>query len=227
MHAGVEDFPHAVTIFRGKRTVSTHHHSPVTLGFDSYGGNLETQWLQRLLQDFPISLFLMVATMRFLVMDLVVFLVSNPFTINRTDPWMGEIQFFIDALDRAVPGQSETEVIINRFPINLQLQPGPYFTNRINYTGIYSILGLQFDMNFRVQCSKNYYGPNCKTFCAPRQNVYTCDSEGRVVCIQNNRDPATKCTTILSVSGGKNVAAAGLKIGEYLFPLSFLFMLIN
>ena len=30
-----------------------------------------------------------------------------------------------------------------------------------------------------------------------------------------------------TVSGGKNVAAAGLKIGEYLFLLSFLFMLIN
>ena len=29
------------------------------------------------------------------------------------------------------------------------------------------------------------------------EGVYTCDSEGRVVCIQDNRDPTTSCTDCL------------------------------
>ena len=52
-------------------------------------------------------------------------------------------------------------------------------------------------MSFRVQCSENYYGPNCTTFCEPVEGGYTCDSEGRVVCIQENHDPTTNCTTCL------------------------------
>ena len=118
----------------------------------------------------------------------------------------GKIQFFVDALDRAVSasGLGETEVFINRFPIDIQLQPGPNFTDRGNYTGIYNISGLQFDISFRVQCSENFYGPNCTTFCAPLQGVYTCGSEGRVVCILNNRDPATNCSTMISSKHNNN-----------------------
>ena len=94
----------------------------------------------------------------------------------------GRIQFFIDALDRAV-WSNETEVIINRFPIYLELQLGANFTERTAYTGIYNIPGLGFDMSFRVQCSENYYGPNCTTFCEPIEGVYRCDGEGRGICL--------------------------------------------
>ena len=111
----------------------------------------------------------------------------------------GRIQFFIDALDRAVDmgtsGLDEMEVIINRFPIDLELSPGPSFTERRTYTGIYNISGLGFDISFRVLCSENYYGPDCDTFCEPVEGVYTCDSEGIIVCVQHNRDPTTSCAT--------------------------------
>ena len=108
----------------------------------------------------------------------------------------GRIQFFIDALDNAgIPG--ETEVIISRFPINLELNPGSSFAERTTYTGIYSISGLGFDMSFRVQCSENYYGADCNTFCIPLEEVYTCNNEGMAVCGEANRDPATNCTTCL------------------------------
>ena len=53
------------------------------------------------------------------------------------------------------------EVLINRFPIDIELELGANFTERTTYTGIYNISGLGFDMSFRVQCSENYYGPNC------------------------------------------------------------------
>ena len=89
------------------------------------------------------------------------------------------------------------EAIISRFPIDLELELGMNFTERTTYTGIYSISGLGFDMSFRVQCSENYYSPNCATFCEPVEGVYTCDSEGRVVCAALNLDPATNCMMCL------------------------------
>ena len=89
-------------------------------------------------------------------------------------PLQGRTQFFIDVLDRANKDKNETEAIINCFPIDLELSPGPSFTERTTYTGIYNISGLGFDMSFRVQCSENYYGPDCNTFCIPLEAVYTC-----------------------------------------------------
>ena len=87
---------------------------------------------------------------------------------------------------------NETRAIINRFPINLELTPGPNFTERTTYTGIYNISGLGFDMSFRVQCSENYYGPNCTTRC---DGVYTvtCDGEGKPTCLLDNQTSTTFC----------------------------------
>ena len=102
-------------------------------------------------------------------------------------------------MDRVVSHrqQFEMEAIINRFPIDLELELGASFTERTTYTGIYNIPGLGFDMSFRVQCSENYYGPNCTTFCESVEGVYTCDNEGRVVCVYVNRDPTTSCAACL------------------------------
>ena len=91
----------------------------------------------------------------------------------------------------------ETEAIINRFPIDLELELGTSFTEKTTYTGIYNMSGLGFDMSFRLQCSENYYGPNCTTFCDPVEGVYTCDSKGRAVCIHDNQDPTKSCTECL------------------------------
>ena len=52
-------------------------------------------------------------------------------------------------------------------------------------------------MSFRVQCLEDYYGPDCTTFCLPLESVYICDSEGRFVCLEENRDPDTNCTSCL------------------------------
>ena len=68
------------------------------------------------------------------------------------------MQFFIDAVAMVKgPGvtRNEMEAFINRFPINLELTPGPNFTERTTYTGTHNIPGLGFNMSFRVQCSAN------------------------------------------------------------------------
>ena len=70
------------------------------------------------------------------------------------------IKLFVDALDKAVRS-GRTEVLINDFPIDIELTLGADFSKRTTYTGICNISGVEFDMSFRVQCSENYYGPNC------------------------------------------------------------------
>ena len=108
------------------------------------------------------------------------------------------MQFFIDALDRASPGRSgEIEVLIDRFSIDLELELGAAFTARVNYTGIYNISDVEFDLSFRVQCSENYYGPDCTAFCIPLADVYECNDQGQFVCLKENREPSTNCTTCL------------------------------
>ena len=107
----------------------------------------------------------------------------------------GRIQFFIEASDAPVAG-GETELVIDRFRIDLdQLQLGADFTGRTRYTNsIFNTPDDSIDLSFRVQCSENYYGPNCTTFCEPVEGVYTCDNEGRIVCV-GSRNLATNCTT--------------------------------
>ena len=124
----------------------------------------------------------------------------------------GRIQFHVDVIDRRIPnsGISETLAIINRFPINLELTLGASFTERTTYTGIYNISDLGFDMSFRVQCSENYFGPNCTTFCKPTEGVYTCDSEGRVICIHDGQDLATNCMACLQGWNSKTNCATCL-----------------
>ena len=110
----------------------------------------------------------------------------------------------------ATSGINETLAIINRYPIDLELTLGATFTERTTYTGIYNLSGLGFDMNFRVQCSENYYGPNCTTFCEPMEGVYTCDSEGKIVCLHDGQDLATNCMACLQGWNSKTNCATCL-----------------
>ena len=111
-----------------------------------------------------------------------------------------DIQFYIKALDRVEShGPEDLTYPINHFLIDLELELGAAFTERTTYTGIYNISGLGFDMSFRVQCSENYYGPNCTIFCESVQNLYiTCGSGGSRICLQSGQDPATDCATCIT-----------------------------
>lgn len=77
----------------------------------------------------------------------------------------GRTQFLLDAIDKAVTkstsGLEETEALIDRFPIDLELRVGPTFTQQTRYTGIYNLATI--DVSFRVECSVHYLGSNCTT----------------------------------------------------------------
>ena len=63
---------------------------------------------------------------------------------------------------KSTSGLDETEAIIDRFPIDLELRVGPTFTRRKSYTGIYNLMTL--DISVRVECSIHYSGSNCTKF---------------------------------------------------------------
>ena len=105
----------------------------------------------------------------------------------------GRIQLHIDAIDRA-QNISEMMAIIDRFPIDLELDLGANFTQRASYFGVYNVS--QLDMSFKVKCSKNYYGPDCTKLCEPVE-MYSCDSDGDRICSSANYDISTDCTTCL------------------------------
>ena len=107
----------------------------------------------------------------------------------------GRIQLHIDVLDRA-QGPDESQKIIDRFPIDLELQLGANFTQQRNYTGLYNISKL--GMSFKVECSQHFYSADCTKFCLPVEGQYFCESDGSSLCIQANRDPSTLCTSCLS-----------------------------
>ena len=106
----------------------------------------------------------------------------------------GRIQILVNAVDRINNNQApnETEGIIDRFLINLdQLQLGADLTEQTTYDGIHNIS--QLAISFQVQCSENYYGSDCTTFCEAVEGVYNCDSNGSIVCVEENRNSSTSC----------------------------------
>lgn len=62
-------------------------------------------------------------------------------------------------MTKSTSGLEETDTLIDRFPIDLELEPGPNFTRRKTFSGIYNLMTV--DISFRVECSKNYLGSRC------------------------------------------------------------------
>ena len=59
---------------------------------------------------------------------------------------------------KSTSGLDETEALIDRFPIDLELRVGATFTKK-RYSGIYNLTTL--DVSFRVECSVHYLGSSC------------------------------------------------------------------
>ena len=102
------------------------------------------------------------------------------------------MQFYILTYDR-IADPDVRFVVVDRVPIDLQLNLSTEFTERRTYSGIHNIS--QFDMSFRLsgQCEENYYGPQCALFCSEVAGVSTCDSDGNIVCDNPEGDPQNNC----------------------------------
>jgi len=74
--------------------------------------------------------------------------------------------------------------LIDRVIVDKILGVSTVFSSVVSYSGRYNAATLQ--LSFRVQCSQNFYGSDCTTFCEPQSSDtlghFTCDSNGNRVC---------------------------------------------
>ena len=80
--------------------------------------------------------------------------------------------------------------------VTITLTPSSSFTSRRAYTGIHG--NSRIELSFRVQCSSDFYGSNCATYCVPRDDSvghYSCGSNGEKICLSGWSEPASDCTT--------------------------------
>ncbi|XP_064403188.1 uncharacterized protein LOC135348781 isoform X2 [Halichondria panicea] len=109
----------------------------------------------------------------------------NPLPVSKTDftVWTGRIQFFIEALDSALPN------IIDSLLIDLDnLQLGADFTEEMMFTGVHNISHMT--MSFRVECSPGFCGHDCTTIPQNNPRVVTCQADGTLTCTDNRLDPS-------------------------------------
>ena len=99
---------------------------------------------------------------------------------------------------------------MDRLLIDLELNRSSEFTGRRTYHGSLGIA--QFDLSFRVagECAVNYYGPECNIFCSGVEGLYTCGSEGNIVCVDSNRNPESNCTECLEEGRDPDNNCAGI-----------------
>ena len=128
------------------------------------------------------------------------------YNIHKTYP-QGSIQLAVQAWDQ--DNGNDPADIIDTFHIDVIMNNTntPTFSDRMIFTGIYN--HGNFELSFRLNCTQNYFGPDCATFCIERDSQlghYTCGSDGSFVCREGYADPSTNCTRCVSTICG---AASG------------------
>ena len=76
------------------------------------------------------------------------------------------------------------------------LEPSTGFTTAADYVGVNNRVTV--NMRFRVDCSTNYFGNDCNTFCVAMNNDvnghYICNSDGSIQCLAGFEQPENNCT---------------------------------
>ena len=138
----------------------------------------------------------------------------------------GRAQFYIVVYHFCRTGCPDGEVV-DRLLIDLELNRSSEFTGRRTYHGSLGIA--QFDLSFRVagECAVNYYGPECNIFCSGVEGLYTCGSEGNIVCVDSNRNPESNCTECLEEGRDPdNCSSMSLQLVCMTVQLSIIFLRI-
>ena len=80
--------------------------------------------------------------------------------------------------------------------VTISRTPSSSFTSRRAYYGVHG--NSRIELSFRVQCKTNFYGSNCATYCAARDDSgghYRCGSNGEKLCLSGWSDPTRNCIT--------------------------------
>ena len=77
----------------------------------------------------------------------------------------------------------------------IMLTPNSSFTSRSAYSGTNG--NIMIELSFRLQCTSNFYGSDCATYCVPRddsEGYYNCGPNGERICLSGWGDPSRNCT---------------------------------
>ena len=113
----------------------------------------------------------------------------------------GSCQVAIRSLDDDYPLSDDDLIDIVVFNINIT--PSNEWVSMENRHGFYNRATVSAE--FRVDCSVNYYGTDCSTYCVPTDNSqghYICNSNGGKVCLSG----------WTNISGGQNCLTRMLTI---------------
>ena len=80
--------------------------------------------------------------------------------------------------------------------VTITLTPSSSLTSRRTYSGIHG--NSRIELSFRLQCSSNFYGSNCATYCMPRDDNgghYSCGVNGQRTCLSGWSGPSSSCLT--------------------------------
>ena len=106
--------------------------------------------------------------------------------------FQGGFQLYIEVYDVDLNADDHVDDVY----IEMSLSPSSSFTSRQNFYGDHGRSRIEF--SFRVQCSSNYYGSDCATYCVPRDSSsghYTCGSRGQKICRSGWTNPSNNCRT--------------------------------
>ncbi len=86
---------------------------------------------------------------------------------------------------------------VNDIYVNITLTPSSSFTSTRAYNGINVISVME--LSFRLQCTSNFYGSDCTTYCVARDDIeghFDCGPDGEKICLSGWSDPSRNCTII-------------------------------
>ena len=105
----------------------------------------------------------------------------------------GTVKLLIEVEDYDPIGSNEH---IDDVYVSIKLTPSASFTSRQSYSGDYG--NSRIELSFRLQCDNYFYGSNCATHCAPRNDSgghYRCGSNGERICLSGWSGPSSGCIT--------------------------------
>jgi hypothetical protein len=104
----------------------------------------------------------------------------------------GTVRLFIQVEDY---DPSSSNDLVDDVYATIILTPNSSFTSRRVYDGINR--NSRVELSFRLQCTSNFYGSDCATFCMPRDDSggrYDCGPDGERICLSGWSDPSRNCT---------------------------------
>ena len=105
----------------------------------------------------------------------------------------GTVSLFIKVEDYDL---SNPDDHVDNVYATITLTPSSSFTSIRTYNGIYG--NSRIELSFRLQCSSNFYGSDCATYCVPRDDSgghYSCGTNGQRICLSGWSGPSNNCLT--------------------------------